>query len=235
MKTFAALAASLLFVCAPYARAAAPAIDYPSVAAALDALHADPATQFESQDGWVIAAASERGNPVLWSFTPEGHPAHPAVVKRTALERKGTGYVELDTLCQGPEAECVRLLEQFKQINQQIAQSNLAKRILLDVGIAQNDHDRVRVKRLLAEEGKAAEIRMDDLLKVVIVPSWDALRGVMLWTAMYEFDGRDFRLSAQPTLAAPGAGTARIDVSALSGDTFRFSITPLLAAADAGL
>jgi hypothetical protein len=210
-------------------------IEYPSVAAALEALRTDPAAQLESQAGWIVVASSERGNPVLWSFTPEGHPAHPAVVKRTALEKKGTGFVELATLCQGPEAACVELLDEFRQIAQQVAQSNLAKRVVLDVGIAQNDHDRVLVRHLLAEEGKAAEIRMDGLLKVVIVPSWDELRGVMLWTAMYEFDGRDFRLAARPTIAAPGSGTAEIDVPALSGDTFRFSITPLLAAARTGL
>ncbi len=230
-----AFASAFLF-CAPFAHAADDAaIDYPSVAAVLDGLRADSAAQFESQAGWTIVASTERGDAVLWSFTPEGHPAHPAVVKRTALEEKGTGFVQLATLCQGPEAECFRLLDEFRQIDQQIAQSNLAKRVLLDVGIAQNAHDRVFVKHLLAEEGKAAEIRMDNVLKLVIVPSWDELRGVMLWTAMYEFDGRDFRLAAQPTIAAPGAGTAQIDVPALSGDTFRFSITPLLAASATGL
>jgi hypothetical protein len=211
------------------------AIDYPSVAAALEALRTDSSAQFESQAGWILVASSESDNPVLWSFTPEGHPAHPAVVKRTALEKRGTGFVELATLCQGPELECVALLDEFRQISQEIAQSNLARRVLLDVGIAQNEHDRVLVKHLLAEEGQAAEIRMDNLLKVVIVPSWDELRGVMLWAAMYEFDGRDFRLAAQPTIAAPGAGTALIDVAALSGDRFRFSITPLFAAGKTGL
>jgi hypothetical protein len=225
---------SALLLCAPLAHGAdEPVIDYPSVAAALEALRADPAAQFDSQAGWIVVASSEHGNPVLWSFTPEGHYAHPAVVKRTALENKGAGFVELATLCQGPQAECVRLLDEFRQISQQIAQSNLAKRIVLDVGIAQNDHDRVFVRHLLAEEGKAAEIRMDGLVKVVIVPSWDELRGVLLWTALYEFDGRDFRLAAQPTIAAPGAGTTRIDVPGASGDRFRFSITPLLAATPA--
>jgi len=201
--------------------------DYPSVAAVLAELRANPSARFDMRDGWVVVASVERGNPVLWSFTPAGHPAHPAVVKRTALEKTGTGFVELTTLCEGPEAECKRLLEQFKQINQELAQQNLAKRVELDVGIAQNTHQRVHVKRLLAEEGKAAEIRMDGLLKVVIVPSWDQLRGVLLWAALYEYDGDDFRLFAQPSLAAPGAGTAEFDVAARSGDIFRFSITAL--------
>jgi hypothetical protein len=69
---------------------------------------------------------------------------------------------------------------------------------------------------------------MDGLLKIVIVPSWDRLRGVLLWAALYEYDGGDFRLLARPSLAAPGAGTAEFDVAARSGDIFRFSVTPLL-------
>jgi hypothetical protein len=217
-----------LILIAAGAQSAGAADEYPSVAAVLAALRADPDARFETQDGWTVVASVERGNPVLWSFTPEGHPAHPAVVKRTALEKKGTGFVELTTLCEGPEAECKRLLEQFQQFNQQLAQQNLAKRVELDVGIAQNAHQRVHVKRLLAEDGKAAEIRMDGLLKVVIVPSWDRLRGVLLWTALYEYDGGDFRLLSEPALAAPGAGTAEFAVAARSGDIFRFSITPLV-------
>jgi hypothetical protein len=205
-----------------------PKEDYPSVAAVLAELRADPDAKFETQDGWIVVASVERGNPVLWSFTPEGHPAHPAVVKRAALESKGTGFVELTTLCEGPEAECKKLLEQFREVSQRLAQENLPKRVELDVGIALNEHPRVHVKRMLAEEGKAAEIRMDGLLKVVIVPSWDRLRGVLLWAALYEYDAGDFRLLARPSLAAPGVGTAEFDVAARSGDIFRFSITPLL-------
>lgn len=214
-------------IAAAVAHGAGAADDYPSVAAVLAELHADPDARFEMQDGWTIVASVEHGNPVLWSFTPEGHPAHPAVVKRTALERKGNGFVELTTLCEGPEAECKQLLEHFRQVNQELAQQNLAKRVELDVGIAQNAHQRVHVKRLLAEEGKAAEIRMDGLLKVVIVPSWDQLRGVLLWAALYEYESGDFRLLSEPSLAAPGTGTAEFDVAARSGDIFRFSITSL--------
>ena len=80
-----------------------------------------------------------------------------------------------------------------------------------------------------AEAGKAAEIRVEGVAKVVIVPSWDELRGVMLWAAFYEFDGRDFRLLSSPTLAALGEGTAEIDFRANSGASYRFSVTPLLA------
>jgi len=205
------------------------AIDYPSVAAARAALRADPAAQFEEQAGWTLVATNERGNPVLWSFTPEGHPAHPAVVKRTALEDRGTGFVELDTLCEGPEQECKRLLERFRQVSQRAAESARTLRVELDVGLSLGTRSRVHVKRMIAEEGKAAEIRVDGVGKVVIVPSWDEQRGVMLWTAPYEFDGSDFRLLARPQLVAAGVGTARIEVAASSGQVFGFSITPSLA------
>jgi hypothetical protein len=206
-----------------------PEIDFPSVGAVLEALRSDSRAKFERQAGWIVVATVERGNPVLWSFTPDGHPAHPSVVKRTALEQKGTGYVELATLCEAPEPDCARLLEDFKQINERIAQSALAKRVALDVDIAWSEHSRVRVKHMMAEEGKAAEVRVDGVAKIVIVPSWDELRGVMLWTAFYEFDGRDFRLLSAPTIAAPGEGTAELDFRATSGESFRFSVTPLLA------
>jgi hypothetical protein len=101
------------------------------------------------------------------------------------------------------------------------------ERVALDIHIAQNDHERVRVNRLVAEEGKAAEIRMDGLLKAVFVPTLDAKGAVTLWTAMYEFDGRDFALVAAPQLVTPGAGTAEVELAAASGNRFAFSITPL--------
>jgi hypothetical protein len=97
--------AATLLSCAALAHAEdEPAIGYGSVAAALAALHANPDAQFDTQAGWIVAATTEHGKPVLWSFTPEGHPAHPAVVKRTAIEAQGMGSIELATLCQGPEA-----------------------------------------------------------------------------------------------------------------------------------
>ncbi|HET8696087.1 MAG TPA: hypothetical protein VFO94_01300, partial [Gammaproteobacteria bacterium] len=76
-------------------------IGYPSIDEALAALKADPHASFEMQHGWTVVANREGANPVQWFFTPEGHPAHPSVVKRTALEQRGTGYIELATLCGG--------------------------------------------------------------------------------------------------------------------------------------
>jgi hypothetical protein len=221
--------AGLSVVVAAAAANANDVIGYPDIEAALEALRADPGAQFETQQGWTVVASREGQNPVQWFFTPAGHPAHPAVVKRTALERNGTGLIDLAALCYSAEGDCFRLLDDFRQRSELAARAAQPQRVTLDVGIALNDHDRVRVKHLVAEEGKAAEIRMDDVLKIVIVPTIDERSGVMLWTAIYEFDGTDYRLAADPTMASPGEGTADIRLASESGNTFRFLITPLAA------
>ena len=204
-------------------------IGYPTIDAALAALHANPHATFETQHGWTVAASREGPNPVQWFFTPEGHPAHPSVVKRTALEERGTGFIELATLCGGPADECKRLLDDFRQVAEDAARAAQPQRVTLDVGIALNDHDRVHVRRMTAEEGKAAEIRMDDQLKIVIVPTLDEERSVTLWTAVYEFADGNYRLLGQPTFARPHDGVADVEIQGEGGTRFRFAITTLLA------
>jgi hypothetical protein len=44
---------------------------------------------------------------------------------------------------------------------------------------------------------------------------------------MYEFDGHDFALVAQPQVVTPAGGTAEVDLDAASGNRFAFSITQL--------
>jgi hypothetical protein len=46
---------------------------------------------------------------------------------------------------------------------------------------------------------------------------------------MYEFDGAQYVLLAEPQFATPGAGTAQFRIASESGTTFGFSITRLLA------
>jgi hypothetical protein len=204
-------------------------IGYASVAAVLDALRADPGAQFREQRGWTIVASSERGAPVEWFFTPEGHAAHPAVVKRTAIERDGVGMIDLAALCQTGQAACDRLLDDFRQ--QQQLEQDAARRelVTLDVRLALDDHERLRVERMLAEEGTVAEIRYTDVLKLVIVPTLDDDGRVLLWTAVYEFDGADYVPLGEPQLASPGDGTATLEMVSSSGSRFGFSLSSLVA------
>ena len=145
------------------------------------ALHAEPSAQFREQRGWTLVASRERSDAVEWFFTPADHAAHPAVVKRTAIERDGIGMIDLVALCHAEQAACDRLLDDFRQQHELAQAAAQPERVTIDVGIALDDQERLRVKRLLAEEGMAAEIRFTDVLKVVIVPTLDEGGRVLLW------------------------------------------------------
>lgn len=200
-----------------------------SVAAVLGALRADPSAQFRQQRGWIVVASREDGSPVEWFFTPEGHDAHPAVVKRTAVEQGGVGMIDLAALCHAEQLACDQLLDDFRQQHERARAAALPARVTIDVRIDLDDHERLRVERLLAEEGMAAEIRFTDVLKVVIVPTVGDDGGVLLWTAVYEFDGADYVLLGDPQLASPGSGTATLEMASTSGSRFGFSLASLVA------
>ena len=200
-----------------------------TVAGVLESLRAEPSAQFREQRGWTVVASRERDAPVEWFFTPEGHAAHPAVVKRTAIERDGVGMIDLAALCQAEQAACDRLLDDFRQQHELAQAAARPERVTIDVAIALDDHERLRVERLLAEEGMAAEIRFTDVLKIVIVPTLGEDGRVLLWTAVYEFDGADYVPLGDPQLASPGSGTVTVEMASTSGSRFGFSLSSLVA------
>jgi hypothetical protein len=208
------------------AATAAEDIGYPTVAAALEALRSDPAAKFSTQQGWTVVASSEHGRAVQWFFTPQNHPAYPAVVKRVVGERRGVGIIDMTALCQVSQSECDRLIDDFRQVSELALRRPEPRRVTLDVGVRLNDRDRVRIYRMVAEDGKAAEIRLDDELKVVVVPTLDSGNNVMYWIAMYEYDGGDYVLVSRPELTMPGSGRVDVQVASSSG-TVGFSITRL--------
>jgi hypothetical protein len=226
---------SSILLCLLAARAALAAgdeaalIDYASVDATLTALRAEPGAQFREQRGWTVVASREGDAAVEWFFTPEGHAAHPAVVKRAVIDRDGIGMIDLVALCHVEQSVCDRLLDDFRQQHELAVAAAQPERVTLDVGIALDDHERMRVKRLVAEEGMAAEIRFADVLKMVIVPTLDDGGRVLLWTAVYEFDGADYVLLGEPQLTTPGAGTASLEMTSSSGSRFGFALASLVA------
>jgi hypothetical protein len=219
-------AALLAFASAALADDADP-IGYASVAAAREALRTDRTATTLNQQGWTVVASRENGAAVEWFFTPETHAVYPAVIKRTVVEQDGLGMIEIAALCETAQEPCDQLIEDFRQTHKVTIKAPRVERVSLDINIAQNDHERVRVNRLVAEEGKAAEIRMDGLLKAVFVPTLDEKGAVTVWAAVYEFDGRDFALAAEPQLVTPGTGTSEVELAAASGNRFAFSITQL--------
>jgi len=89
-------------------------IGYASVAEAMEALKAKPGVHIVTKpDGWIIA--TEPAVYAQWSFTPEGHYAHPAVVRRLIEQRKdGEVHVEIAALCGADKAACDRLMAEFR-------------------------------------------------------------------------------------------------------------------------
>jgi hypothetical protein len=225
MKRAAALSVVLATVTATATAAQPDSIPYADVAAALEQLSAQPDVHVERQQGWTIVASSERGNAVQWFFTTQGHPAHPSVIKRTIVDRDGIGFVDLDALCQAPQDVCDRLIGDFRQTATRL-RALRPETVTLDIGVTVDRHDRVHVHGLVAEAGKAAELRMDDVFKLVIVPTLNDAGGVLLWTAMYEAVGDDFRLVTEPQLTTLGDGPSAISVSSAAGQ-LGFSFTRL--------
>src|SRR5688572_23641582 len=88
------------------------AIGYPSVAAALKALRADPTATEKTERGWTII---ERGWEI-WSFAPADHPAHTSAAKRTMYQDTNGGWrVVTRVLGQSTKASCDALMQEYEQ------------------------------------------------------------------------------------------------------------------------
>ena len=59
----------------------------------------------------------------LWSFTPELHPAHPSVVKRTTAEKDGKIFINTEASCNAEKSVCDQLVNSFIQLNNKIRDS----------------------------------------------------------------------------------------------------------------
>ena len=93
-------------------------IGFKTVDEALAYLKTKPTVTFTNTkpDGWLIA--NDTSPFAVWSFTPEGHYAYPAVVKREIKQNdKGDVYVEMTALCQAEKEPCDRLIAEFQELN----------------------------------------------------------------------------------------------------------------------
>lgn len=99
-----------------------PAIGYASVAAALQALRADPTATERSQQGWTVFEKA-RGLE-FWTFTPESHPAYPSAARRIGYQdESGAWRVETRILCEAPKAHCDALMEEYRQLDAQMREN----------------------------------------------------------------------------------------------------------------
>jgi hypothetical protein len=101
-------------------------IGYPSVAAALADLHSKPQVTFREDAGWIIA--EDRSHYTLWSFAPEGDPAYPSAVKRTAVQESGGNVtMSMNILCESTPDACDKLVANFNELNERARESLKSK------------------------------------------------------------------------------------------------------------
>jgi hypothetical protein len=99
-------------------------IGFKTVAEALETLKAIPGARVSvtKPDSWVII--SEPGGMVVWSFTPQTHPAYPAVVRRAVVVGSDNmARLEMSGLCQAEKAPCDKLMAEFRELNDNAARA----------------------------------------------------------------------------------------------------------------
>lgn len=96
-------------------------IGYPTVAAALNAMRAKSGANVSIQAGWTVI--EDRAALTAWSFTPAGHPAHPAVVRRTITREGDNIFVKMTVLCEAPKPACDALTAEFQDLSKKMQDS----------------------------------------------------------------------------------------------------------------
>ena len=122
MKLLASLACMMAACAAAVGHAEEPSgqagVGYTSVNGALQDLRSKPnvTVQVTKPDGWVIVSDPDSNS--YWSFTPDGHYADPAVVRR-AIKTASNGEIriEMTGLCEATKENCDRLMKEFEQMN----------------------------------------------------------------------------------------------------------------------
>ncbi len=90
-------------------------IEYDSVASAAQALATKGGIEWREENGWAIAVDEEAF--AIWSFSPPGYPAYPAVVKRQVVARGEGSSIEMNVLCEASKQDCDALVRVFADMN----------------------------------------------------------------------------------------------------------------------
>jgi hypothetical protein len=97
---------------------AAPAPEYRTAAAALEALRAKGGVKISTESGWTVI--EDQSTLSVWSFTPPGHPAFPAAVHRQVIQEGNNLFVKMNVLCEAPKSACDTMVAEFQKLNGQV-------------------------------------------------------------------------------------------------------------------
>ena len=96
-------------------------IGYPSVAAALEALQHKSGVKVSNPGGWTVI--QDPSDQTIWSFTPPGHPAYPAVVRRQIVQSSAGISLKMNALCQAAKPPCDKLVADFQGLNNRVREN----------------------------------------------------------------------------------------------------------------
>jgi len=86
--------------------------------AVLEQLAAQKLPEVPAPQGYT--AWENRFGRVHWTATRDGHPAHPAVVCRRVIQRETGMRIEMQAICDGPQAACDQLVADFQRLTDQL-------------------------------------------------------------------------------------------------------------------
>ncbi len=155
-------------------------IGYPNVAAAMDALLANREAALRVESGWTIFEEEVQGSGVIWTFTPENHPAHPAVVRRALVEKGGALVIEMAVHCEAAKAPCDQLVRDFQNLNQRLVAATDERRKNAPAANPRDAEMRdLAIQWLdMQEQGKADEsyaLLADNFKEHMTLDAWRAL------------------------------------------------------------
>jgi hypothetical protein len=124
MKLLAALLLAIAFADIAVAQDATgnatPDREYATAASALEAMRAKSGVKTSVQSGWTVI--EDRSTLSVWSFTPPGHPAHPAAIRRRVVQEGNNLLLQMNVLCEAPKPACDAMVMEFEKLNGQVRQ-----------------------------------------------------------------------------------------------------------------
>ena len=78
------------------------------------------------QQGWTVI--EDPSTLSLWSFTSQGHAAHPAAIHRKIITEGDDIFIKMDVLCEASKPACDQLAVEFNALNEQVRKDLQARR-----------------------------------------------------------------------------------------------------------
>ena len=109
----------------PLPEAANSEIGYSTIKEAVASLSTNPGAAVREEQGWTIIDESTGENTiVLWSFTPENHPAYPSMIRRTLYQQgNGPWLLRMNIKCGAAKVPCDALVRDFQRLNEEMEKS----------------------------------------------------------------------------------------------------------------